>query len=375
MISRFFIIPRITWALSATFALIAGIYFQKAPNIWFLSLIGTFCCISLLILSFVYKTYKNYLKFAVLLAGFFVAGMGRMHHATMQYSAHQQHLLTHQQPLFVQLEDYEITAHQQYPYAYTFSLYNFHNNIYNFFIPGYSLKIYMSQKIDAHVGDILEIKYLSLAPIPPNDYQKYLMKEGILITSFVKKLYYRVLESAPSIHHEIITMRNNTIQDLKSKMSESTFALFAPLFLGNKYLVDREQFRSIKQDFKYWGITHYLARSGLHVVLFIALYNILCMLLPLPFFGKHILMLILLWFYMLFSWSSVSFLRAFIAYHITKLCLFNYVPSLTLHIICLTCLLTLLLNPFQLFFLDFQLSFFLTFCLAWFISNSQKTIV
>ncbi len=84
-----------------------------------------------------------------------------------------------------------------------------------------------------------------------------------------------------------------------------------------------------------------------------------------PWIIVQILLFLLLGIYYLLSWPSVSFIRACIAW----LCYQGF--SLTgkstraLHIISLTTLIVLLINPYQLFFLDFQLSFGLTCVLAW----------
>ena len=65
--------------------------------------------------------------------------------------------------------------------------------------------------------------------------------------------------------------------------------------------------------------------------------------------------------YFILSWPSISFIRAFLIFLFTKYCNLHRHPTHFMHILLLTCCIVLLINPLQLFFLDFQLSFFLTF--------------
>ena len=87
---------------------------------------------------------------------------------------------------------------------------------------------------------------------------------------------------------------------------------------------------------------------------------------PLHFFLKQLILLLLVLLYHLFTFPSISFLRALITYILYKICVFQNLSYNPLHILSLTTFGVLLVNPFQLFFLDFQLSFGLTFALAWF---------
>jgi competence protein ComEC len=141
--------------------------------------------------------------------------------------------------------------------------------------------------------------------------------------------------------------------------------LFSTIFLGNKDGV-KKRLNNEKIFFKLWGISHYLARSGLHLVVFLALLELLLRLIPITFVLKQIISLCIAMIYFLLSWSSLSFMRAFLTFIMYKICLLLGLSSNFLHLVILTCFITLLYNPAHLFFLDFQLSFGLTFALAWF---------
>ena len=47
------------------------------------------------------------------------------------------------------------------------------------------------------------------------------------------------------------------------------FKYFASIFLGEPG--NKKNTLTIKRNMQFWGIVHYLARSGLHVVIFIAI--------------------------------------------------------------------------------------------------------
>ena len=111
-----------------------------------------------------------------------------------------------------------------------------------------------------------------------------------------------------------------------------------------------------KDYFKQWGISHYLARSGLHVVIFVMIWQTLLALLPLPLRTKNLFLILLIICYALLSWSSVSFERALLMFLLYRIaCLLGY-ASHYIHVITLTTLRTYPQSIASLFF-DFQLSF------------------
>jgi competence protein ComEC len=173
-----------------------------------------------------------------------------------------------------------------------------------------------------------------------------------------------------SINRWLIEKRNALLQKAEKKLSPLSFTLFASIFWGKKEL-NNYHMEPIKDQFKIWGILHYLARSGLHVLLFIILWNWIFSFLPFRFGIKQLLLGLIIVGYHLLSWPSISFIRSIISFVFYKICLFNDLQINILHLLALTCTLVLLVNPFQLFFLDFQLSFGLTFALAW-LSLLQK---
>lgn len=197
-------------------------------------------------------------------------------------------------------------------------------------------------------------------------FKEYLIKEQLLGSYFCKKLNYKKIESKNLISTWINKVRNNLLTKFRNKLKHNTYLLFSLMFLGNKNEIPDD---SIKETFSFWGLLHYLARSGLHVVIFIFFWKLFLGYAPLPAHFKEIILIVISIIYFLLSFSSLSFNRAFfvfLLYEVSKLCgkKVNFLPLLTL-----VCILMVLYNPFIVLFLDFQLSFGLTFALSILNSN------
>jgi competence protein ComEC len=243
----------------------------------------------------------------------------------------------------------------------------------------FNLLCYTSTTTSAKIGDTVAIKNLSLT-IPKKDptnfkfvtFDDYLIKENILATVFTYKLNYKPTSSPNfSLGRWLLNKRNYIFQKIKQKMSSQTFCYFSSIFLGNK---KNYNMNDLRETFNYWGISHHLARAGLHISLFILIWKFFLNLLPLTIYLKQILLLLICLIYQQLSWTSIPFVRAFyifVFYEVGKL--LNQQTNF-LHLLTFLCLILLLFNPIQLLFLDFQLSFALTFALGWlgYINRAQN---
>ncbi len=195
-----------------------------------------------------------------------------------------------------------------------------------------------------------------------NPFKYFLLKNGILSSFFAKRLNYKIIsKNINPIKQYLYKIRKDISRRIKYKLSSQTFPYFSSIFLGNKKETISPKQKNI---FNIWGITHYLARSGLHIVIFIIIWQLILNLVPLPIKTKNLLLILISLIYLAFSWPSLSFMRAFfifILYQFSKL--FDKQANF-LHLLTLICLLILIKNPIQLFFLDFQLTFALTFALS-----------
>lgn len=233
------------------------------------------------------------------------------------------------------------------------------------------VQIFSPKESNVKIGDTIEAKNLAIKAPKEGDFKKYLMKEGISATVFAEQFSPLILSRPThSIGNWLHEKRQFLLLAFKKNLSPTATTLYASLFLGEKgsykTILDRIQLQC-----KQWGILHYLARSGLHLVIVLSVYEKILRTIPLPFGLKQLILIILATIYFLLSWPSISFIRAFLVFLLYKLFMLTYTQTNFLHILTLSCIIILITNPFQLFFLDFQLSFCLTFALA--LINQYKT--
>lgn len=193
-------------------------------------------------------------------------------------------------------------------------------------------------------------------------FNDYLMRECIHASFFVHTKQQIHLKIRPSYSYTrwIWTLRENTYLRIKKKLSSCTTAFLGFLFLGKKKY---KQTNSLRDLFNRWGLAHYLARSGLHIVLLIGIWSFLFSLVPINLWIKRFLLILISLIYAILSWTSVPFIRAVWIFALTSTGKLLWHHINILHLLCLVCLCMLLINPINLFFLDFQLTFGLTFTL------------
>jgi competence protein ComEC len=222
---------------------------------------------------------------------------------------------------------------------------------------------YCSQNHQFRIGDTIKLENCFISIPKQDSIKQYFLKEQIAgtITSSKGILIERPTKSLSRLFFEY---RLQIINVLKKKLSKKTYNFLALLFFGNKE-IDKKNLCSLKENFKFWGISHYLARSGLHLIIFIFLWEMLLKLLPVTYLLKQSILCLLTLVYVLFSWSSISFIRSLATFFLYKGGLFLEKQIHPIHAITVITFCSLIINPFYLFFLDFQLSFGITFLLTW----------
>jgi competence protein ComEC len=160
----------------------------------------------------------------------------------------------------------------------------------------------------------------------------------------------------------LIDTKNKIRLAITKTMSPLTKQLFELLFLGYK---EESKITEIDLQFKQWGISHFLARSGLHLNFLIALANFFLMYIPFEWCLKQLIVTIIILLYCTFTWTTIPIMRTFATFLLIKLFLCTKHRYDSFNIICLVWMFFLLLNPFYLFFLDFQLTFILSGALTW----------
>ena len=243
------------------------------------------------------------------------------------------------------------------------------------------VKLYCMQPVRCEYGDSIALKNVFLKPptysknsvnnLPPaisvaskrSSLSIFFKKQSIVATGYIGKQQPFVIKAKPPTTRSWIhTRRDQLLKRFELILSPRTFMLVSSIFLGYK-TVKNKMSDLLYEQFQWWGISHYLARSGLHLVMFVIILHMLCMFFPIPFIIRQIFVTGSIATYMLFSWSSVSFIRSLLMIFCYLLCSIFKMQQHGLHTISIACCAILLYNPTFLFALDFQLSFGLTLAL------------
>ena len=245
----------------------------------------------------------------------------------------------------------------------------FRNSYFKYFNKSEKIILYSKNETTINPGDIINVQQINLS-IPNQNvalngnpsFRDYVIKENIIATSFINNPKYEIIEPQNrSTFSKLIRWKNYLYKKIKNKFSKKTFSYFSSIFLGNK---SNNLNQKEKNYFMFWGISHYLARSGLHIAIFILIWDIILSLMPLYFFLKQIIFVSICLIYATISWSSISFLRALTVFLLYKIGKILNKQTNILYLLSITCMFYLCMNPYLLFFLDFQLSFGLTIAIA-----------
>ncbi|MEX0940338.1 MAG: ComEC/Rec2 family competence protein [Candidatus Babeliales bacterium] len=255
----------------------------------------------------------------------------------------------------------------------SFSKYLYHGSIKNIQCIDFqktcynkNILIYSPQDLNLVADDLIYIENPKLKIPDPSILNYYFLRENIYATINLKNnnQFTTTLHSKYSLRSFVFNQKNRILVELKQICNKKTFSLFSLLFLGNKS-INKKELQKLRTWCKEWGISHYLARSGLHLVMIIYIWEMLFRYIPLSLIFKQILISFFTIVYLLLSWSSISFLRAFFTFLSYKFSIIFNRQTNSLHLITIITFLFLILNPINLFLLDFQLSFGITYLLAW----------
>lgn len=218
------------------------------------------------------------------------------------------------------------------------------------------------------VGDKIVLQRIEIKPTTDEHFKQYLIKEKVCAYLFVPKLFFKKLSHAKSISDHanifIASIKNKIEVNISKKSNSISSNLFRSIFLGEKNAYDEDL--DYSNNFNQWGIAHVLARSGLHLAMLLILLRYIMNATFLSISLKRLVSLLFLFFFYATSNPATPFIRSFLMYLLNECCILLKVEANTLHIFCLTTIIMLMLNPILLFFIDFQLSFFITFLLiAW----------
>lgn len=243
-----------------------------------------------------------------------------------------------------------------------------HNEVKNNYlitcaIKSKTVQIVTRERPELQAGDKVLVRHAKCWPIKHVGYQRYLLKEQICGRAYTSHLNGLCIAHEKNSWHLLNEKTIYLDEHISKKLSPTTGTLFSSLFLGSKKYLSASN-KQLKEHFNNWGINHFLARSGLHVSLILFIVALFTRFLPGRLIYRNVITCIFLIGYLLFSYSSVSFMRALIGAFLGLWCLTQQTPSNTLHILLIALAITVLYNPFFALFLDFQLTFLLTFGLC-----------
>lgn len=374
-------------------SLAVGIYIQSCvPSAAYYFLIG-FCAL-FCILIFTFPRYPNLVRIhTIVLNGLFLCAGGIVLHLQHQHTnllaaqftnrpltllakITDKHIQVASKPRWKQDEILELAvtevqnASEQDPASQT--------TITQTPIPAsFNLQCFVKHTTTVQVGDTILIKNITIKP-PQHQtlsgnpgYADYLLKEGFLSSIFLSNDNKINIINHPTwtLRRLLWELRNNNFQMIMKQLSPCTASYYSLIFLGKK---DPEVTDQLRRTFNYWGLSHYLARSGIHIVLFILIWKFILSFLPIHLVFKRILLIVICGSYGLLSWASTPFIRAYYSFLLTEGGRLFGLHVHFFHMLTIICTLMLLFNPLQLFFLDFQLTFGLTFALGWLSMYQQQ---
>jgi ComEC/Rec2-related protein len=329
---------------------LAGIFMQKASPIPILILLLTTAVVGTMF--FLFKK-KSVCFILLLLTGATALALQKKQHTLLQKK-----LPTKMVSLEATILDKKTFVNRCYKEAVTMQTKKFGKIV-----------VYIKEKTDICPGEKIKLKNITFRKVrnfTKSDFYDYLLKENITTTLFLKKINFEKIKFFQKTIREYFIQKKEALYlKLKEKIPEKTFAYFSSIFLGNKSeTIAGGTASKSKHAFYYWGTGHLLARSGLHIALFILLVSSIFSYIPIPYTLKHLFIIFLCGIYALLSWTSVSFIRALIIFFLYQLGrIFNRQTNI-LYMLQIAAYAILIQNPIKLFFLDFQLSFTITFAIA-----------
>jgi hypothetical protein len=240
--------------------------------------------------------------------------------------------------------------------------YSVRKNIY-IFVPVW-------QKIWVIPYQKISLENITLSHPKSLSYENYLIKEKIWAITHLPYFSYKTIQKPRELFLWYNTLCQAPLKTTGRYLSEQAHYLYLSIFCGKK--IKSSTGTALKHLFSYWGLSHHLARSGLHLVLLLWILFFIFSFIPCSLIKKHIFIGGIIFIYYTTTFSSVAFLRSFCMYIGYVSCKGLNVPINTIHILLLVTLGIVWHNPYHIFFLDFQLSFSVTLLILWFFLKIEK---
>jgi competence protein ComEC len=224
---------------------------------------------------------------------------------------------------------------------------------------------------DFSVGTRLQIEDQLTHHFKPNnpnqfDYGSYLETKGIYAQVFTEKSQLKISPIIEkSIGYYTSSFRNKIIQNLeRSGFKKEELAVVSALILGQQQDISPEVLR----DYQYAGAVHILSVSGLHVGFILFFITFLLKPLPKNRYGNSIrlvVILVSLWLFALVAGLAPSVVRSATMFSFLAVGMFLNRETNIFHSTLVSLFLILLIEPFFLFDIGFQLSYIALFFILW----------
>lgn len=373
MLMRFFKQSRVPLSFFALLAVIIGIatyHFLKTVA-FFISICVWAIYLCFFVISFTKQKTSN--PWPCIMLIFFTLGLVRYYSIHEKIELFYRHYASQELSFYGTVIDKKESACSFCPHCLTISLQKINTSKYTdppFNISTWDIQLFYKNTDNIQVGDSISYTQKMALHEPKKSFKDYLLKTGTLATFFNPSPKITCIERPSfSFYRTIFETKRYILEQAKKTLSPYTFELFASLFLGYRNGEKNKELELI-DNFKSWGIVHLIARSGIHLTIITGLWQTFLCTVPLPFALKEIILMIIVLGYALLSWTSLSFLRAIYTFFLCKIIIVMGRGYHFLHILTVLALAMLLYCPTYLFFLDFQLSFGLTYAIAWL--NNQK---
>lgn len=165
-------------------------------------------------------------------------------------------------------------------------------------------------------------------------------------------------------------LKEKIINSFENNFNEKDKEFIKSIFLGKNDFKEVDDYLK----FKKWGIIHYLSRSGLHANIISSLFSSFSLLFFFDFIKIQIFSFLFLLIFYLITFNSISFKRAFFTYFLYFFCKIRGVSTTPLHIFSFCLSFFLLIDPFYIYDIGFNLSFFSSGILSFlsYIKNFKK---
>jgi hypothetical protein len=239
------------------------------------------------------------------------------------------------------------------------SLYIYNKDAGNTTKPKYILvQLPYQRSKNLQLGQCVKFYRIKLTqPSIEQEYRTYLIKEGIWASAYVSSQNFYILKKS------YITWYQKYFLRLSDYFQIITSHLYNPLFLGKK---EKDNLSlEIQHQSLYWGIAHHMARSGIHLITILGLFVAVFHYIGLFHRFRFLIYAFLVLFYAYISIASISFIRSLLMILFQMFTKFHGFMYSGIHAFLLTTLIIVHYNPFNVLFLDFQLSFGITAVIIW----------